>query len=96
MTPEETPLQLLIGAYLNEDLFDVYPDVMAGVDDFCHHEPALMIELVGEIDALLISAAEEDIAALLQRQGVGFVAGKQGYRAWLQQIADRVRAATAG
>lgn len=94
---EETPLELLIGGYLNEDLFDVYPDVMAGVDDFCRHESALTNALVAEIDELVSSSPSEDaVASVVREYGIGFIAGEQGYRAWLQQIADRVRAATAG
>ena len=94
---EETPLELLLGAYLNEDVFDVYPDVMGGVDDFCRREPQLVAELGHEIDAALNSLDDAALDTYVRGLGIGFIPGDRGYRSWLRQIADRARAVqTAG
>lgn len=50
-------LEHLIGGYLNQDLWDDYSDVIAGVDDFVRHEPDLVLALVEEIRALLAHSA---------------------------------------
>ncbi len=93
----DTPtLEHLIGAYLNQDLWDDYAGVMDGVDDFVHHEPDLALTLAEEIRALLAEGLPESrLSQLMTQWGVGFVAGADGYRGWLSQIADRVRRATA-
>jgi len=92
---EDSVLEQLIGAYLNQDLFDLYPDVMAGVDDFVTEAPDLAVALPGEIDRVLAAyPGEAELKTLLTQLGVGFVPGDITYREWLTQIADRVRAAT--
>jgi len=93
----ESALEVLVGAYLNQDVFDDYAGVLEAVDDFVRQDPELATTLPSEIDHVLLD--QPDPAALeklLDAYGIGFIAGEQGYRAWLQQIADRVRAATAG
>jgi hypothetical protein len=84
----------LIGAYLNQDVWDFYPNVLAGVDDFVKDEPDLADPLVLEIDQLLAGQPDEaELSALMVRLGAGFLPDENGYRCWLTQIADRVRAA---
>ena len=89
-------LEQLIGAYLNQDLWDFYPDVMVAVDDFTRDAPGLAVGLPAEIEAALADQpTEPELAELLRGLGVGFLPDEHGYRTWLTQIADRVRAATA-
>ncbi|WP_395658484.1 contact-dependent growth inhibition system immunity protein [Nocardioides sp.] len=92
----KSPLATLVEAYLNEDVFDFYSNVMAGVDDYVASDREGARELPSEIDRILESHSDSEIEQLLVTHGIGFVGGERGYRAWLQQIADRVRAATTG
>lgn len=92
---EDSALGQLVGAYLNQDLFDFYPDVMAAVDDFVADAPDLAVILPSDIDRVLAGHPRDDeLNAVLARYGVGFLPDERGYREWLTQIADRVRAAT--
>lgn len=88
---DDSPLDHLVGAYLNQDVFDFYPDVMAGVDEFRSEEPDLTTPLAEEIDHVLATHSDEQIDALLRSYGIGFIPGELGYRGWLIKIADRVR-----
>jgi hypothetical protein len=91
----DAPLEHLVGAYLNQDVWDFYPNVMAGVDDFLRDEPDLALPLALEIDALLAAdPSEGELTDLMRRLGAGFLPDDHGYRGWLTQIADRVRQAT--
>jgi hypothetical protein len=93
--PDESALEHLIGAYLNQDQSLAYPDLMAGVDDFAKDEPDLAAALPSEIDDVLAShTSEADLVVLMRRLGAGFMPGESGYRGWLTEIADRVRQAT--
>lgn len=93
----DSPLSRLVGAYLNQELWDTYPDVMAGVDAFLKDEPGLAEPLVQEIDRLLVDAPTEDELDDLMRQlGAGFLPRVDGYRGWLERIAARVRATRSG
>lgn len=88
----DSPLESLIGAYLNQDVWDFYPDVMAGVDDFMKDEPDLAKPLMVEIEQLLADHPEEaDVAELMRRLGAGFIPAEDGYRGWLVRIASHVR-----
>lgn len=89
-----SPLGYLVGAYLNEDVFDFYPDVMTAVDDFVRSDPEMTDELAAEIDQVLRTKSDEDIEDLLSDYGIGFIPGELGYRDWLVKIAERVRAVT--
>lgn len=87
-----SPLESLIGAYLNQDVWDFYPDLMAGVDDFMKDEPDLAEPLINEIDQLLADHPEEtDVADLMRRLGAGFTPAEDGYRGWLARIASHLR-----
>lgn len=90
---EKSPLGYLVSAYLNEDVFDFYPDVLAGVDDFVHSDPHLAGPLDAEISDILASRSDGEIDDLLVSLGIGFIPGELGYRGWLIRIADRVRSA---
>lgn len=90
---DSSPLYYLIGAYLNEDVFDLYADVMTAVDDFVRSDPHLTGPLDAEIREILRTRSDSEIDELLVGYGVGYVPGELGYRGWLSQIADRVRAA---
>ncbi|GAB6986308.1 contact-dependent growth inhibition system immunity protein [Nocardioides pyridinolyticus] len=87
-------LATLVGAYLNQDVYDFYPDEMAAVDDFVKLDPQGANELPGEIDEVLETRSDTQIDALLISYGIGFVPGELGYRGWLAKIADRVRASS--
>jgi CdiI immunity protein len=88
---DSSALDYLVAAYLNEDVFDFYPDVMAAVDDFVKHDRQDAIALPAEIDRVLATHSDNDIDEMLKSRGIGFVPGDLGYRGWLVKIADRVR-----
>ncbi|GAB3197257.1 hypothetical protein GCM10027062_08610 [Nocardioides hungaricus] len=92
---ESSALEYLVGAYLNEDVFDFYPHVMAGVDDFVRSDSAMVESLKVEIGHVLATHSDDQIGDLLEGYGVGFVPGDLGYRGWLEQIARHLGAATA-
>ena len=92
---EDSALGQLIGAYLNQDLFDFYPNVLAAVDDFVADNPGEAEHLIAEINQVLTENPTDDqLETLLDGLGIGFIADPITYREWLTQIADHVRATT--
>lgn len=97
----QTPaLDHLLGAYLHQDWRSEATDVWGVVDLFVNEEPALASALPSEIAVLLEEQlSESDLKKIVvDDRGGYYLADRSGgtYAAWLQQIADRVRAATAG
>lgn len=87
-------LRHLLGAYLNQDWFDFYTDENAAIDDFIRETPDLARELPQEIDDLLASGVDAGLEAYLDSIGNEYLPSDDlGYRGWLSQVADRVRAA---
>ena len=84
-----------VGAYLNQDVFDFYPDELAAIDDFIQSEPEGVATLRAELAEILATRSDEEIDALVTNHGIGFIPGELGYRGWLVTIAERVRAASA-
>lgn len=88
-------LKLLLGAYFHQDWFDEFADEDAAVDAFVQGEPHLRGQVLAEIDDLLGSMDEAQVAAYLDSIGCEYLpAGGVGYRGWLEQIAAHVRSAT--
>ena len=88
-------LDQLMGAYLHQD-YSVFGSVEDNVDLFVVETPALAPRLPDEVADLLDSVAtDEQIRDILRSLGCQLRPTEGTYRAWLQQIADRVRAATA-
>ncbi|WP_395692208.1 contact-dependent growth inhibition system immunity protein [Nocardioides sp.] len=87
----------LLGAYYNQDWADFYASDEQTIDEFVADSPDRIRPLVSEIAWVLAEFPDEsDLDAYLLSQGCEYIPqGPGGYRAWLQQIADRVRAATA-
>jgi hypothetical protein len=86
----------LMGAYYNQDWADFYSTDEETVDAFVEESPGYRNELPGEIDWVLAAFADDaELESYLDSQGCEYIPQGVGYRAWLQQIADRVRAATA-
>ena len=94
MTP--TPaLRHLLGAYFNQDWADFYSDEATTIDLFVDESPGYREVLPGEIDQVLAAFPDDDgLETYLDSQGCEYIPQGTTYRAWLQQIADRVRAAT--
>lgn len=89
-------LKRLIGAYINEDWAEFYPDVWSAVDDFIVGAPLLARDLPSEIESVLRShSTEDDLEAFLDALGVGYQPTEEegGYQGWLDQV--RLRAAAA-
>lgn len=90
-------LHHLVGAYVNEDVFDFYDDVWAALDDFIAGAPDDARTLPGEIATLLETHADEDSLKqfLLYELAVGFLPdpNEGGYRGWLIEVSRRVQAA---
>jgi len=85
-----------MGAYLHQD-YDFVGSVEDNVDAFVHETPDLAPALPGEVAELIASTSDEDeLESILTTMGCQLRPLEGTYRAWLQQIADRVRAATAG
>lgn len=92
----ESALAVFVGAYLNQDLFDLYEDEFAALDDFAMQDPKLVRSLPDEITAAVQRNPDEDsLRRFLGELGIE-VEPSSGltYREWLTQIADRVRATT--
>ena len=88
-------LRLLLGAYFHQDWFDEFADEAAVVDAFVRGEPHLRPQLRAEIDELLETTDEPGIRAHLDSLGCEYVPSEElGYRGWLAQISDHLRAAT--
>jgi hypothetical protein len=91
-----SPLADLVGGYFHQDVFDVYPDEFAAVDNFVKSAPDLAAGLLSDIADLLANETTEDgLRGHLETLGIAIEPGDLTYREWLTQIADRVRAATA-
>ena len=89
-------LRHLLGAYLNQDWFDFYPDENAAIDDFIRETPDLVDSLPREVDDLLASRDDLELESYLDSIGNEYLPSDDlGYRGWLTQIADRVRSAAA-
>lgn len=92
-------LDQFLGAYVHQDWRTEADDIWGMVDLFVRDDPALASQLPAEIDALLQDSPSESELKKLVIDDLGgyYLADRDGgtYRGWLQQIADRVRAATA-
>ena len=88
----------LLGAYYNQDWSDFYSNDKETVDAFVAESDDLVPKLPGEIDRILAALPDDsELEAYLDSQGCEYLPqGDLGYRTWLEQIAERVRAATAG
>lgn len=93
-------LEQFLGAYLHQDWRTEAVDVWGVVDLFVHDEPGLSAALPSEIAGLLRDVPSEPELKKLVIDDLGgyYLADADGgtYRAWLQQIADRVRTAVPG
>ena len=86
-------LRHLLGAYLNQDWFDFYPDENAAIDDFVRETPDLADSLPREIDELLATKNEAELEAYLDSIGNEYLPSEDlRYRRWLAGVADRVKA----
>ena len=89
-------LTRLFGAYLNQDVFEFYPDEFAGAADFATDDPQDAQVAADEIDHVLANNATEDgLQRTLQSLHVEIRPVDLTYREWLTQIADHVRASLA-
>jgi CdiI immunity protein len=89
-------LKLLLGAYFHQDWFDEFADEDDAVDAFVQGEPHLSGQLQAEIDDLLGSMDEAHLAVYLDSIGCEYLPSEEaGYRGWIGQIAQHLRAATA-
>ena len=93
-------LDHLMGAYFHQDWTLDHPDEWAVLAQFERDEPDLARKLPDEISEVLTEfTTEAELEHYVVRVlGGDFNAEHDGgtYRAWLQQIADRVRAAAPG
>jgi CdiI immunity protein len=93
-------LDHLMGAYFHQDWVEDHPDEWDVLAAFEHDEPELAAKLPSEIDRVLEQLrTEHELEHYVVRVlGGDFNAAYDGgtYRAWLTEIADHVRAATAG
>jgi hypothetical protein len=80
--------------YVHQDFAALFGSTDGAVDTFVSESP-LARDLPRDIDALLLTEPDEaSVRDRLGELGIGFDPGDLGYRGWLQEIADRVRAAT--
>lgn len=87
-------LRHILGAYFNQDWADFYSTDAETVDAFVQETPGYRDALPGEIDWVLTACSDDDeLEAYLDSQGCEYIPQGVGYREWLQQIAERVRAA---
>src|SRR5690349_17695871 len=87
-------LHELMGTYLHQD-YDVIGTVEDNVEQFTRDFADLAPKLPSEVDRLLMSVTKEsELRDAIERMGCQIRPLGGTYRAWLQQIADRVRAAT--
>ncbi len=94
MTDETPALWELAGIYLNADWRDDYADEWAALDAFVREIPEDVPLLPAEIDLILRRHRSEDaLGEYLKEQGAVFVPDPErgGYRAWLTEVARRVR-----
>jgi len=91
---EYEALELLLQAYLHEDMDDDYASVWDAVDDFAVSEGHVPHRIGGEIARLLATAkSESELREILRRQlGCNYRPQANGwtYRGWLEAVADRV------
>jgi hypothetical protein len=89
-------LEHLVGAYLNQDWPDDYPDEWAALDDFISGSPDEARALPGEIAMVLTKYPTEDaVHAYLDELFTGYAADPDegGFRGWLIEVSRRVQAA---
>ncbi len=89
-------LELLSGAYLNEDWPADYPNWQAAVDDFIAGSPTEARLLPAEITRFLAEHPDEtDVKDRVLSQGFGYLprADEGGYRGILAMIAHRIELA---
>ena len=94
---DTTPaLYHLLGAYLNQDWFDFYATEDDAVDAYVKETPDLVDRLPNEIDELVAQySTDPELELYLDSIGCEYrPSADLGYREWLRQIADRVRALT--
>ena len=91
---DKSALATLVGAYLHEDVFELYADEFAAVDAFVSGAPDIATALIDDIDDVLSrSSGEEELRRSLEALGLAIEpAAGVTYREWLTQIADRARA----
>ena len=85
-------LEYLLGNYFHQDLYEVHGGEWAALDAFIRDDPHRASEVAQQIDAVLASN-DAELAEYVERTGCEYVP-TGGYRAWLAEIAQRVRTAT--
>lgn len=89
-------LEHLFGAYLNQDVFEFYPDEFAAAEAFATEDPQRAASAADEIDQLMSHSPEEaSLISALDQLGVEIQPVGLSHQAWLAQIAGRVRATLA-
>jgi hypothetical protein len=84
-------LAYLLATYFHEDWNSVHTTWQAVVDDFAADDPATVAAVPDEIDRLLRSTSDQDLGAVLLDMGCAY-APREGDRAWLRAVGDRIRA----
>lgn len=91
----DSDLTRLFGAYLNQDVFDLYEDEFEAAADFASDDPHGAEAAAKEIDRVLEGSADDlQIQAALHHVGLEIGPVNLSYREWLTKLADRLRAAT--
>lgn len=87
-----SPLLQLMGAYLNEDLFDVYGDVWSAVDAYVAEAPEQALAAATDLKDLLARLDEPGLASWCRAAGCGYAPSESegGYAAWLPAVARRL------
>ena len=90
-------LAQLMGAYLNEDVFDFYPDVWSAVDAYIAEAPEQASAAAAALSQLLSELDEPALEAWCRAAGCGYVPeGREGgYVGWLSSVAARLSTVTA-
>jgi hypothetical protein len=86
-------LELLLQAYLHEDMDDDYESTWDAVEHFAVSEGQVPHHIGEEIARLLASArSESELRESLRRLGCNYRPQAEGwtYRGWLEAVADRV------
>jgi hypothetical protein len=95
LTTSTPALWHLVGVYFNQDWPEDYGTDEASVDAFIAESDDLVALLPDEITRVLDDhPTERELKGYLDTQGCEYRPVGKTYRAWLTQIADRVRQAT--